>query len=321
MMNEIVITTNEAGQRLDKFLRKYLTDMSLGSIYRAIRTKQVVVNGKKSSEKYSLNEGDILKFNIKIEDIKKTKKLDFLNLEYDFQTAYEDNNLLVIEKKSGILVHPDEGSEQNLTDEVLAYLYDKGEYNPENEKTFAPSPCNRLDRNTEGLVIYAKNYESLKALNELIRDGNLEKYYAVLVKGRLKEDIYSAYIIKNEKTNKSTIKKEYSTGAKEIKTRVVNLDTVGQFSYLEIELITGRSHQIRAHLSSLGNPIIGDPKYGDKKLNSIFKEKFGLERQLLIANKIIFKRCPEALKYLEEKTISMQIPPLFKKIKNDILKI
>jgi 23S rRNA pseudouridine955/2504/2580 synthase len=320
-MNEIVITANEAGQRLDKFLRKYLPDMPLGSIYRTIRTKQVVVNGRKSSEKYTLNEGDVLKFQIKIDDIKKTKKLDFLNLEYDFHTAFEDNNLLVVEKKAGILVHSDEGASQNLTDEVLAYLYDKGEYNPENEMTFSPSPCNRLDRNTEGLVVYAKNYDILKALNELIRDGNLEKYYAVLIKGKLKEDIYSAYILKNEKTNKSVIKKEYSPGAKEIKTRVLNLDTVGQFSYVEIELITGRSHQIRAHLSSMGNPIIGDPKYGDKKLNSTFKERFGLDKQLLIANKIIFKRCPDALKYMEDKTISMQIPPLFKKIKNDILKI
>lgn len=320
-MKEIVITPNEAGQRFDKFLRKYLVDMSLGSIYRAIRTKQITINGRKGSEKYSLNEGDIIKFDMKIDDVKKEKKLEFINIEYDFQTAYEDNNILIIEKKPGVLVHPDEGGDLTLTDEVLAYLYDKGEYDPEKEKTFAPSPCNRLDRNTEGLVVYAKNYDSLKALNELIRDGYLEKYYAVIVKGKIKEDLYCAYITKNQKTNRVSIKKEYVEGAKEIKTRVFNLDTVGQFSYAEIELITGRSHQIRAHLASLGNPIIGDPKYGDKKVNNFFKEKFGLQSQLLIANKIIFKKCPDFLKYLEDKTISMQLPQLFKKIKNDVLKI
>ena len=320
-MKEIVITSNECGQRFDKFLRKYLVDMSLGSIYRAIRTKQITINGRKGSERYSLNEGDIIKFDIKIEDVKKEKKLDFLNVEYDFQTAFEDDNLLIIEKKPGVLVHPDEGGEITLTDEVLAYLYDKGEYNHEKEITFAPSPCNRLDRNTEGLVIYAKNYETLKGINEIIRDGYLEKYYAALIKGKMKEDLYSAYLIKNEKTNRVSIKKEYVEGAKEIKTRVFNLDTVGQFSYIEIELITGRSHQIRAHLASLGNPIIGDTKYGDKKTNGFFKEKFGVRNQMLIANKIIFKKCPESLKYMEDRTISMQIPHLFKKVKHDMLKI
>lgn len=320
-MKEIVITSNESGQRFDKFLKKYLVDMTLGSIYKAIRTKQITINEKKTSEKYILNEGDIVKFNIKIDDVKKEKKLNFLGLEYDFRPAYEDDNLLIVEKKPGVLVHPDEGGKMTLTDEVLAYLYDKGEYNPENEKTFSPSPCNRLDRNTEGLVIYAKNYEALKAMNEIIRDGYLEKYYAVLAKGRIKEGLYIAYILKNEKTNMVSIKKEYKEGTKEIRTRIFNLDTVGQFSYAEIELITGRSHQIRAHLASLGNPIIGDPKYGDKKINNFFRDKFGVENQMLIANKIIFKKCPDFLKYLEGKTITMHIPNLFKKVKNDIMKI
>lgn len=320
-MKEIVITSNEAGQRFDKFLRKYLVDMSLGAIYKAIRTKQITVNGKKASEKYSLNEGDLVKFQIKVDEVKKEKKLDFINIEYDFQTAYEDNNILIVEKKPGVLVHPDEGREITLTDEVLAYLYDKGEYDPDKETTFSPSPCNRLDRNTEGLVVYAKNYDSLKAINEIIRDGYLEKYYAVLVKGKLVEDLYCAFITKNENTNRVSVKKEYSTGAKEIRTRVFNVDTVGQFSYGEIELITGRSHQIRAHLATLGTPIIGDPKYGDKKLNNFFRDKFGLNGQLLIANKIIFKKCPDFLKYLEDRTFSMQIPSVFKKIKHDILKV
>jgi 23S rRNA pseudouridine955/2504/2580 synthase len=320
-MKEIVITSNEAGQRFDKFLRKYLVDMSLGSIYKAIRTKQITVNGMKVNQKYSLNEGDTVKFNIEIEDVKKEKKLDFLNIEYDFSTAYEDNNILVVEKRAGVLVHPDEGGDLTLTDEVLAYLYDKGEYIPAEEKTFSPSPCNRLDRNTEGLVIYAKNYDTLKAVNEIIRDGYLEKYYAVLVKGKLKENLYCAFITKNEKTNRVSIKSEYVNDSKEIKTRVFNVDTVGQFSYGEIELITGRSHQIRAHLASLGAPILGDPKYGDTKMNNFFKSHYGLNCQLLLANKIIFRKCPDHLNYLEGKTISMQIPQLFKKIKHDILKV
>lgn len=319
-MNEIMITSNEAGQRFDKFLRKYLTDMSLSAIYKAIRTKQIRVNAHKASEKYSLCEGDVVTFAFEVRDVQKVKKKEFMNLEYNFQRIYEDHNLLIVEKKVGVLVHPDEGGSSTLTDEVLAYLYDRKEYDPDKEKTFAPSPCNRLDRNTQGLVVYAKNYDTLKAMNEMIRDGWLEKYYMVLVKGRLKEDLYTAYITKNERTNRVSISEQPKEGAKEIQTRVFNVESVGLFSYGEIELITGRSHQIRAHLAHLGTPILGDPKYGDRKLNNFFRDKFMLDSQLLLANKLIFKRCPEAIRYMEGKTISLPVPNLFKKIKHDILK-
>lgn len=191
-MKEIVITSNEAGQRFDKFLRKYLKNMPLSAIYKAIRKKEVTVNGSKFSEKYILNEGDIIRFNIEVEETKKEKNLGFLQIEYDFDIAYEDENILVVQKKPDVLVHPDEGGEFTLTDEVKAYLYDKQEYDPYKEKTFAPSPCNRLDRNTEGLVVFAKNYETLKGINEMIRDGHLHKYYTALIKGRIADDTYIA---------------------------------------------------------------------------------------------------------------------------------
>ncbi|SKA90668.1 23S rRNA pseudouridine955/2504/2580 synthase [Caloramator quimbayensis] len=319
-MKEIVIRENEAGQRLDRFLRKYLLNMSLGNIYKAIRKKEITVNGNKSSEKYILSEGDIIKFNFKIEVNKEDKKLRFIDIDYEIDTAYEDENILVAVKGADTLVHPDEGKELTLTDAVLAYLYDKGEYNPEKEVTFSPSPCNRLDRNTSGLVIFAKNYETLKAVNEMIRDGKIKKYYSAIVKGRIAEGIYKAYILKDSKTNKSYVSKDYIKDSKEIETRIINIESVGQFSHIDIDLITGRSHQIRAHLSHLGNPILGDPKYGDKKLNSFFLNKYGLTNQLLIAYKLIFTDCPNNLKYLEGKTIVMPLPPLFKKIKKDIFK-
>lgn len=319
-MKEIVITSNEAGQRFDKFLRKYLKNMSLSAIYKAIRKKDVTVNGKKSSEKYLLNEGDVVNFYLDVEEVKKEKSLDFLQIEYDFEISYEDENILVVEKMANVLVHPDEGSEFTLTDAVMAYLYDKGEYKPQEERTFAPAPCNRLDRNTEGLVIFAKNFETLRAINEMIRNGDVQKFYMTFVKGKIEDGTYEAYIVKNPKTNRVNIYKNKVLNSKEIITKIATVDSIGQFSQIEIDLITGRSHQIRAHLSWLGNPIIGDPKYGDKKSNSYFINKYGVQNQLLVAYKLVFRNCPEKLKYLEGKTITMPLPGLFKKIKNDLFK-
>jgi 23S rRNA pseudouridine955/2504/2580 synthase len=320
-MKEIVITANEAGQRLDRFLRKYLVNMPLSGIYKAIRKKDIKINGNKSSEKYVLNQGDVIQFYFGLDEVKKEKKLDFLSVDYDFKVAYEDENILVVEKKANLLVHPDEGKGITLTDQVLSFLYDKGMYNPSEEKTFSPAPCNRLDRNTEGLVIFAKNYDALKAVNEAIRDGGVEKHYTAMVSGRIADDTYRAYILKDMNTNRVTIHESSVKGAREIITKVSTIDSIGQFSVIDIDLITGRSHQIRAHLSWLGNPIAGDPKYGDKKTNAFFRERYNLENQFLIAYKLIFKSCPESIRYLEGKTITMALPSLFKKIQKDLFKI
>lgn len=319
-MKEIVITANESGQRLDKFLRKYLPEVSLGAIYKAIRLKEVTVNGKKSDQKYILNTGDTLNFYLNTDKKEKAKDYKFLETEYDFKVAYEDENILVAEKKQGVLIHPDEGGDYTLTDQVKAYLYEKKEYNPEDERIFSPSPCNRLDRNTEGLVIFAKNYDALKDMNEMIRDNGIEKYYSTIVKGRIGDGEYRAYITKDNTRNHVSVHPNYKEGSKEIITRVINVESIGQFSHIDIELITGRSHQIRAHLSSLGSPIIGDPKYGDKKVNSYFKDKYSLENQLLTAYKLYFNRTSGSLGYLEGKTVTMPVPSVFKKIKNDIFK-
>ncbi|KMT22737.1 RluA family pseudouridine synthase [Clostridium cylindrosporum] len=324
-MKEIVITQNEAGQRLDKFLRKYLKDMSLGNIYKAIRKKEIKVNNLKSSEKYILNEGDVLQFYFHVgeetkkkEDKKIIKKI--MDIEYDFDIAYEDSSILVVKKGKGVLTHPDEGDEATLTCQVIAYLYDNGVYDPEKEKTFSPSPCNRLDKNTEGLVIFAKNYEALKSINEAIREGNLKKYYMALTVGKPKEGRHIAHIQKDRRANKVRVFDDEVKNSKEIITDVKIIDTVGQFSQVEVDLITGKSHQIRAHLAHLDAPLVGDHKYGDKKINSFFKNRFGIEDQMLVAYKIIFKNCSEGIKHLEGKTISMQLPHYFKKIKNDVFK-
>lgn len=316
---KIEIGTNEAGQRLDKFLRKLLKDVPLSAIFKALRKGDVRVNGKKQKEKYSLVEGDIveIKYIQSKKEKKKFNKVDFSAL----QIAYEDENILVVEKWPGVLVHPDaENGEATLTDYVLSYLFNKGEYTPEEELTFVPAPCNRLDRNTSGLVIFGKNFEALKGMNALIRENQVDKFYNTIVKGKIKDGLYKGYIKKNEETNISKVYSNKIPDSKEISMKVKTIQTNGAYSFLEIELITGRSHQIRAHLKHLGNPMIGDTKYGDKELNSFFYNKFGLNYQYLYAYKLIIRNAEGKLGYLKNKTIVKALPPIFKKIKQDVFK-
>lgn len=317
---KIEIGTNEAGQRLDKFLRKYLKDVPLSAIFKALRKGDIRVNGKKQKEKYSLVEGDIVE--IRYIQSKKETKDKFIKVDSSgLKICFEDENVLVVEKWPGVLVHPDSNKkEPTLTDFVLSYLNAKGDYVPEKEVTFTPAPCNRLDRNTSGLVMFGKNFEALRMLNEAIREDEVEKYYNTLVKGRIKDGLYTGYILKNEEANISKIYEKEVPHSKKIAMKVKTIQSNGAFSFLEINLITGRSHQIRAHLSHLGNPLIGDGKYGDKKLNSFFTNKYGLEYQFLYAYKLIFRNLGGKLGYLKNKTIVGSLPPIFKKIKQDAFK-
>lgn len=312
----ITIGPNEKGQSIDKFLKKWLKDVPLSAIYRAIRKGDIRVNDKKIKEKYILEDGDI----VEAKYIKSETKKEFIRIDQKLKVTYEDDNILVAEKKPGILVHKGETAEETLTDQVLSYLFDKGDYQPERETTFSPSPCNRLDRNTSGLVIFAKNYQALINVNQMIRDRKIEKYYMALIKGKLKDGLYEGFIKKDERNNKSVVYKEEEDGAKNISMRIKTEVTCGSFSLIEIELMTGRSHQIRAHLSSLGHAIIGDPKYGDKEINNYFNNKFSLEYQYLYAYKLIFRDCPEFLSYLNNKTILESIPPIYKRIKKEVFK-
>lgn len=317
---KIEIGANEAGQRLDKFLRKLLKDVPLSAIFKSLRKGDIRVNGTKQKEKYALEQGDTVE--IKYIHSKKDTKAKFIKVDASaLMTAYEDENLVVVEKWPGVLVHSDSNSSvPTLTDFVLSYLNKKGDYIPENEVTFTPAPCNRLDRNTSGIVIFGKNFESLRGLNEVIREGKIEKYYNTLVKGKIKDGLYTGYILKNEDANISKIYEKEVPNSKRIAMEVKTIKTNGAFSFLEINLITGRSHQIRAHLAHLGNAIIGDNKYGDKELNSFFNNKFGLTFQYLYAYKIIIREVDGKLEYLRNKTIVRALPPMFKKIKQDVFK-
>ncbi|MGH4051088.1 MAG: RluA family pseudouridine synthase [Clostridium sp.] len=314
----IEIGANEAGQRTDKFMRKVLGDVPLSKIYKAFRKGDIRVNGNKIKEKHSLVIGDIVETKYITSEFKKE---EFHRIDNNLKITFEDANILMVEKWPGVLVHADQkDGEATLTDYVLSYLFDKGDYQPESEITFTPAPCNRLDRNTSGIVMFGKNFKSLKLLNEMIRERNIEKYYMALVRNRIKDGVYEGYIYKNEDANISKVFDTQMPDTKRIAMEVKTIQSCGTFSIIDINLLTGRSHQLRAHLSHLGNAIVGDPKYGDKKMNSFFNNKYGLDYQYLYAYKAMFKNCPEGLEYMENKTIAESLPPVLKKIKRDVFK-
>lgn len=316
---KIEIGANEANQRLDRFLRKLLKDVPLGGIYKSLRCGEITVNGLKKKNNYQLQQGDIVNTS---DIVSEKKQREFIKVEDSkLKICYEDKNLLLVEKWPGVLVHSDDNNgEATLTDYVLSYLAEKNQYDPSMELTFAPAPCNRLDRNTSGIVIFGKNFETLQTANEMIKNKDIEKYYYSIVKGRIKDGIYTAYITKDENSNRSKVYDAPKVNSKKIEMEVKSLESCGTYSFIEIKLLTGRSHQLRAHLAYLGNPIIGDTKYGEKKINAYINNKFAVNYQYLYAYKVIFRNCQDKLSYLQNKTVAEALPPVFKKIKNDIFK-
>lgn len=329
MKQEIRVGINEKGQRLDRFIRKLFKDVELNVIFRDIRKGNIKVNGKKKSIDYKLNEGDLLRIFGYHYDLNtsRNKVIDGMRGYDDYEkprVCYEDSNVLVVIKDVNTIVHSNgDESVRDLTKDVRIYLNRKGDYTIENNLTFTPSAVNRLDRNTYGLVMFGKNNSSLNELNTLVRERKVNKYYQALVQGKIKDGIYTAYIKKDMKLNKSTVFNKRVPDSKKIQMEVKVLDTNGAVSLLEINLITGRSHQIRSHLKFLNNPIIGDTKYGNGELKNYFFNKYGVQNHLLFAYKVVFKGLDEhmSLFYLNNKTIVAPLSSQFKRIVKQEFKI
>lgn len=322
-MKELIIDKNESEQRLDRFLKKYLSEAPQSFIYKMIRKKNIKLNDKKANPDTIIVEGDTVQLYLADETIEKFKgKDEVIKSTLIPKIIYEDDNIILINKPVGILSHSaDKEYGNNIVDSMIHYLHVKGEYNPRLEKTFTPSICNRLDRNTSGIIIGAKNYASLKMINDSIKKGNVNKYYKTIVKGIIKKDeTIEGYLIKNEELNKVRILNEKKDDSKKVITRIKPLAISGEYSLLEIELITGRTHQIRAHLASIGHPVIGDIKYGDKKTNRYFQEKYGLDSQFLHAYRIVFNELDEPLEYLNRKEFIGKLGEKFEKIEKDLFK-
>ena len=306
-MRELVVKKNDANQRLDKFLLKKFKTMPKKMAYMYIRKKCVKVNGKKATPEVMLKENDLLTFYIKDEffDNIQEENYEFLKAPKNLKIIYEDENIILLDKKPGVIVHQDKSYHFDcLLLRLQHYLYDNGEYNPKEENCFAPALVNRIDRNTGGIVIGAKNAESLRILNQKMKDRELHKFYLCLLINRPKKDnaILSDYLIKNEKTNKVTVLRNEKQGAKKILTKYSVLETNNNLTLCEVELLTGRTHQIRAHMSSIGCPILGDNKYGNKKLN----QKYSLSKQCLYSYKLAFDFTTDSgiLSYLDKKEFS-----------------
>ena len=308
-MTEIEIGKNEAEQRLDRFLRKYLKGASLSYIYKIIR-KDVKVNGKRVPKNTMLSCGDRISVYLSEEEMSRFRpeKAEKKNVKRQFGIAYEDENVLIVEKPFGLLTHGDHSEKKNtLVNQVIDYLIEKGEYVPRIEKSFSPAAVNRLDRNTTGLVIFGKNSASLRILNEMIRDkSSIGKYYLTIVAGELKKELHlTESLMKDKMSNTVKIVEENmpqeDKGNKVVRsaeTIAVPCFSAAGFTLAEVRLMTGRTHQIRAHLSSAGYPIVGDAKYGNKDINRKIALKCGLTTQFLHAYMLKFYRSSSALSYL-----------------------
>ena len=321
-MFKIEITENQANQRLDRFLKKYFNNASLGTIYKLIR-KDVKVNGKRANESTLLANGDELTLYISDETaagLRKEKRR--VKVKKQFKIAYEDDDLLIVEKPFGLLTHGDRAEKKNhLANQVIDYLIEKGDYNPRTETTFVPAPANRLDRNTTGLVIFGKNAAALQKLNRIIREKDqIHKLYLTIVAGDLERAVrLRAKMTKDETKNVVSVLSEEGEGKfmETVARPLLHSSWKGrEYTLTEVEILTGRTHQIRAHLAKAGYPVIGDVKYGDRKVNAVMEKEFGLTTQLLHAYKLIFE--PESAGGGFPETVESTLPPDFERIKQTI---
>ena len=338
-MKAVNVGRNEAGQRLDRILTRLFPNAGKGFIFKMLRKKNIVLNGKKAEGCEKLNEGDEIKIFLSdetyakmsgqgavctdtgIQEIEKkaydpqknrNQGKDYVRMITDM-IVYEDADIIVLNKPEGVLSQKAKESDISLNEMLTAYMLDKGEIDEEQLKTFRPSMCNRLDRNTSGLICGGKSLKGLQFLSEIFRNRTVDKYYICVVKGRIKDfRRIEGYLVKNEKTNTVSIQiKPNAKDAVHIVTEYRPLKTEEDRTILEVKLITGKSHQIRAHLASIGHPIAGDSKYGDPDFNKWAKKYYGAVSQMLVAYRLVFPKECGVFSHLNGKEIKLPVDKRF----------
>jgi 23S rRNA pseudouridine955/2504/2580 synthase len=336
-MKTFTITSNESGQRLDRFLKKYLRAAPLSLVYRFIR-KDVKINGRRKTVDYVLTEGDELVLHIddmRAEELSRRGSGDGARPRprIRFKVCYEDENVVAVSKPYGLLTHGDKTEKKDtLVNQVVGYLADKGEYDPAAERVFTPSSVNRLDRNTTGLVVFGKNPQAVRDFSRMIASEDaVRKYYLTLVRGRIDEELtLDGGILKDRDSNKVIIsddgkpsrtivrpvevfltRRSKAQGSKTQGNKTPETHGDGSlvsYTLAEVCLVTGRPHQIRAHLAAAGHPVVGDPKYGDRRINARFAARYGLESQFLHAHKIVVAKGCGSLEYLTGAIMDSPLP-------------
>lgn len=317
-MQQIMIKENEAGQRLDKMLAKYLNEAPKSFLYKMLRKKNITLNGKKAAGNEILSCGDEVKLFLSDETIARFSSSLVQYTKEKLDILYEDENILLINKPAGMLSQKASDSDESVVEHLITYLLTSGQLKEQDLKTFKPSVCNRLDRNTSGMIAAGKSLAGLQELSRLFQNRTLEKYYLCLVEGDIAEPTrICGYLKKDAKTNQVTITAGETADASAIETEYRPLKRGEDTTLLEVHLITGKTHQIRAHLASQGHPVIGDYKYGNRRNNDRYQKAYGLKYQLLHAYRLVFPGLEGALSNLSGKEFTAPLPEEFRKIAAD----
>lgn len=320
-MREIVIEKNEAGQRLDKFLAKYMNEASKSFFYKMMRKKNITLNGKKCEGNEKLAEGDVVKLFLAEDTIEKFSSVQVQEVKkVDLDILYEDDEIILVNKPAGMLSQKAKETDESLVEYLIDYLLGSGKLTESGLRAFRPSVCNRLDRNTSGIVAAGKSLAGLQMLSGVFKDRSIHKYYQCLVSGEIRDvKTVDGWLLKDEKKNQVRIltdveaKRFEGKGGdeepKRIRTKYEPIATDGKFTLLKVTLLTGRSHQIRAHLASLGHPIVGDSKYGGvSKVNPSGRT---VKYQLLHSYRLEFPKLAEPFAYLSGRVFEAPMPGYF----------
>lgn len=318
-MRSLIVSENESGQRLDKLLAKYLNLAGKGFLYKMMRKKNITLNGKKCDGSEKLEKGDEIKLFLSDETIDKFSELKLPEVKkVNLNIIYEDSHILLVNKPSGMLSQKAKDTDESLVEYIIDYLVSSGQLSTEQLKSFRPSVCNRLDRNTSGLVVAGKSLPGLQIMSAVFKDRSLHKYYRCVVMGTVSEkQVITGFLRKDEAANQVEITAQELPGSVPIMTEYEPLGYANGYTLLSVKLITGRTHQIRAHLASIGHPIVGDYKYGSSAVNEEAKARWHIHSQMLHSCTVAFPELPEPLSYLSGRTFTAPLPRTFQKICRD----